>query len=389
MKKSFALLLATLMLFAAGCGGSPPPAPVTAPDPAPPAATDPSTPDLADALTLDTIRIAFIYGGDPSDMGFNYRQHQGVLGMIRNLNLRDDQILNTFNITPGSATDTALMESIEWGADMVFGLTFAFEPHFIEAARQHPDVLFFHNTGNQALASGLPNMHNYFGNMSQARYLSGIAAGLRTETNVLGFVAAHPFAEVITGFTAYFLGARSVNPDVRMYVMYTNSWNDPTLEQQVTQALVDRGADVIGQHANSPSTQTAAESAGVWGIGYNNDMLGAAPNAFLTAPMFDWSVYMTMAVESVIAGQPVPNDWIGGLNEGVVVLVDFNPLTIAPGTEEAIASAEAELRAGRNVFTGPIYDINGNQLLAAGEEFVEPLSAPSWTHIIEGIVVVE
>jgi len=357
-----------------------------------PAEVEETTPDGSESsndLSFDTVRLAFIHVGDPADMGFTYRQHRGTTDMMEALGVSDEQILNFFNIAPGAAVDTAVLEAIEWGADMIFGTSFAFEPHLLEAAREHPNINFFHATGNQALASGLPNMHNYFGNMSQARYLSGIAAGLRTETNVIGFVAAHPFAEVITGYTAFFLGARSVNPDVTMYVMYTNAWNNPTAENQVAQAIIDRGADVIGQHADSTATQTTAEANNVWSVGYNSDMIPAAPNAVLTSPMFDWSIYLIHAVDTIVNGGVVQPDFLAGLVEGMVLMSPLNPDTIAPGTAEAMASAEAEILAGRNIFTGPIYSYAGEQILAEGEEFIEPLAAPSWAHIIEGITIIE
>lgn len=340
-------------------------------------------------LSFDTVRIAFIHVGDPADMGYTYRQHRGTTTMMETLGVSEDQVMNFFNIPPGAAVDTSITEAIEWGANMIFGTSFAFEPHLMEAAREHPHINFFHATGNQALASGLPNFHNYFGNMAQARYISGIAAGLRTETNILGFVAAHPFAEVITGYTAFFLGARSVNPDVTMYVMYTNAWNNPTLENQVAQALIDRDADVIGQHADSTATQTVAEANGVWSVGYNNDMIPAAPNAVLTSPMFDWSIYLIYAVDTIVNGGVVRPDFLAGMEEGMVLMSPVNPNTVAPGTAEAMAAAEAEILAGRNVFTGPIYASTGEQLLAPGEEFIEPLSAPSWAYIVEGITIIE
>jgi len=391
MKKLLALLLVlTLVLSLAACGGSEGDMPGDTPDAPAEAVTLPAEIEPIDSgLTFDTVQLAFIHVGDPADMGYTYRQQRGTADMQAELGISDDQVMNFFNVVPGSAVDTAILEAIEWGADLIFGTSFAFEPHLMEAAREFPDIQFFHATGNQALASGLPNMHNYFGNMSQARFLSGIAAGLRTETNVLGFVAAHPFAEVITGYTAFFLGAQSVNPDVTMYVMYTNAWNNPTLEQQVAQALIDRGADVIGQHADSTATQTTAEANGVWSVGYNNDMIPAAPNAVLLSPMFDWSVYLIHAVRSVVEGYPVQPDFLAGLAEGMVLLSPLNPTTVVDGTEELIEAAKAEILAGWNVFTGPIYDSEGNQLLAPGEVFVEPLAAPSWAYIIQGITIIE
>jgi len=340
-------------------------------------------------LCFETVKIAFVHVGDPADMGYTYRQHRGTMDMMITHRITEEQVRNFFNIPPGAPADTAIREAIAWGADMVFATSFGHGQHMLEAAREFPEVKFFHATGDLANDAGLPNFHNYFGNMSQARYLSGIAAGLRTESNILGFVAAHPNAEVITGFTAFFKGAQSVNPDVQMYVMFMNAWNNPTMESQIAQALIDRGADVIGQHADSPAAQTTAQANGVWSVGYNANMIPAAPSAVLVSPMFDWSVYLKHAVYNVVNGIDVQTDFLAGMNEGMVFLSALNPNTVADGTAEAIAAAEGAIRDGRNIFTGPIFDNQGNQILAPGEEWIERQSAPSWNFIVEGITVIE
>jgi len=319
--------------------------------------------------------------------------------MMSALSISDDQVRNFNNVAAGEPVQTALQEAIDWGADIIFGTSFGFGPFMLESARENPGVQFFHATGNLAVGADLPNFRNYFGNMSQARYLSGIAAGLRTESNILGFVAAHPNGEVITGLTAFFLGARSVNPDVRMYVSYMGVWNNPVLEDQIANALIARGADVIAQHADSTAAQTAAQAAGVWSVGYNNDMIPDAPGSVLVSPMFDWSIYLIPAVRSVVEGNPLPLDFLAGLNEGMVLLSNLNPNTVAPGTAEAIAAAEVDIRDGRNIFTGPLYGYYQPsegplvreivQLLPDGDGWIEPLSAPSWRHIVEGITIIE
>jgi basic membrane protein A len=279
---------------------------------------------------------------------------------------------------------------------MVFATSFGHGPMMEEAARQFPDVRFMHATGNLAMDAGLPNFHTYFGNMSQARFISGVAAGLRTENNVLGFVAAHPNAEVITGLTAFYLGARSVNPDVEMYVMFMGVWNNPTLEGQLAQALIDRGADVLGQHADSPTTQTVAQANGVWSVGYNNCMRVEAPDAFLVAPMFAWEVYLTYAVRNLVENRPIRTDVLYGWEDGMVVMSELNPNTIVASTVEAMAYAEAQIRAGFNPFTGPLYgrhisDMGApvRQILAPNAVFYERMSAPSFAYIIEGITVID
>ncbi|MCL1787236.1 MAG: BMP family ABC transporter substrate-binding protein [Defluviitaleaceae bacterium] len=342
---------------------------------------------LADA-TFDNVRLAFIHVGGLDDQGYTYRQHRGTLDMAAALGIDPDTQIRNFMNTAAGDVPAAIAEAMDWGAHMIFGTSFGFGGAMREAAEEHPDVIFLHATGNMAVDAGLPNFHNYFGNMSQARYLSGIAAGLKTESNILGFVGAHPNAEVITGLNAFFLGARSVNPDVTMNVMFTNYWNNPTRERQVADALIATGADVLAQHADSPATQLAAQEAGVWSVGYNNDMIPAAPYAVLVSPMFDWSVYLIYAVRNAVEGRPIRTDVLYGINDGMVFLSPLNPATVAPGTVDAIVAAETQLRAGRNIFTGPLYDNDGNQILADGVQWIERLSAPSWTHYVEGINVI-
>ncbi|MBQ7241981.1 MAG: BMP family ABC transporter substrate-binding protein, partial [Firmicutes bacterium] len=263
------------------------------------------------------------------------------------------------------------------------------EDYMLLVAEDYPDIQFCHATGYQAASSGLDNVHNYFGRIYQARYLSGIAAGLKTETNKLGYVAAMPFAECISGYTAFYLGAKSVNPDVTMMVGYTNSWNDPTVEAQVAQSLIDQGCDVIGQHADSTATQTTAEANGVWGVGYNSDMIAAAPNAVLTSAIWDWSIYLEYAVNCVVNGEPIAVDWCGSYEEGMVGLSPLNENTIAEGTQEAIDAASQQLLDGYEVFSGPLYDADGNVLVEEGDFYPESgeASAPSWDKIIDGITI--
>ena len=355
--------------------------------------------NVAANVTLDNIMIGFVHITDPSDMGYTYNHDLGTQEMQRALGLRDDQIINKFNINEGGECSTAIRELIEAGCNVIFATSFGFEDYMIELAAEHPEVMFFHATGYKAADSGLPNMHNYFASIYEGRYLAGIAAGLKTETNQLGYVAAFPFAEVISGYTAFYLGAKSVNPDVTMDIMYTNSWHDPTVEAQVTQALIDRGADVISQHSDSTAPATTAEENGVWQVGYNNDMIPAAPEASLISTRIDWSVYLIFAVNAVIAGETIPVDWCEGLAEGVVLLTPLNADIAAPGTQEAIDAAAAGIKSGEiQVFAGPLtgvgVDYNDETVeidIPEGEHFQEsyPGSAPSWIYIVPGCNVIE
>lgn len=341
-------------------------------------------------ITKENIKIGFVHISDPSDMGYTYNHDIGTQAMMAELGISEDQIVNKFNVAETTACETAINELIEAGCNMIFLTSFGFGEYAMAAAQAHPEIEFMHATGFLASGAGLPNFHNYFASIYEARYLSGIAAGLKTEANKLGYVAAHPFPEVISGYTAFYLGAKSVNPDVTMTVMYTNSWNDPTTEAQVAKALIDQGADVISQHCDSTAPATTAEAAGAFQVGYNSDMIPAAPGASLISARVDWSKYLIYAVSSYLAGEPIAVDWSQGLSEGAVYLSPLNDAIAAEGTAEAIAAAEAAIIAGElKVFAGPLVGENGEEVVKAGEYFPEQEaeSSPSWSFILEGITV--
>ena len=349
----------------------------------------------SEGIPKDEFKVGFVHISDPSDMGYTYNQDLGTQEMQEKLGLSDDQIINKYNVPEDASCDTALRELVEAGCNIIFATSFGFEDYVKEVAAEYPEVQFCHATGYQAADSGLDNFHNYFASIYEGRYLAGIAAGLKTESNKLGYVAAFPFAEVISGYTAFYLGAKSVNPDVTMDIMYTNSWNDPTVESQVAKALIDRGCDVISQHSDSTAPATTAEENGVWQVGYNNDMIEAAPNASLISPRIDWGIYVTEAVQAVIDGEPIPVDWCKGLADGAVYLSPLNEAIAAEGTQEAIDEAAEKIKSGElQVFAGPLKGVSpeGEEFeVAEGEHFPEQeeASAPSWQYILEGCNVVE
>ncbi|MDR2035242.1 MAG: BMP family ABC transporter substrate-binding protein, partial [Coriobacteriales bacterium] len=359
----------------------------------------PASPGDNGPVTLDNIKVGFVHISDPSDMGYTYNHDLGTQEMQKTLGLRDNQIISKFNVPEGAACDTALRELVDAGCNIIFATSFGFEDYVKELAIEYPNVQFCHATGFQAASADLPNFHNYFASIYEGRYLAGIAAGLKTETNHLGYVAAFPFAEVISGYTAFYLGAKSVNPDVVMDIMYTHSWNDPTVEAQVTKALIAKGCDVISQHSDSTAPATTAEDNGVWQVGYNNDMIAAAPKASLISPRIDWSVYLIEAVTAVVEGRTIPVDWSRGLADNVVLLTPLNTAIAAAGTQEAIDAAAAMIKSGElKVFSGPLtgagVDFNNKPVtidLQAGEHFPEQeaASAPSWNYIIPGCTVIE
>ena len=401
MKKRIlsALLCVTMIAsLAVGCG-----TPAAADTATEPAATEETTEAEGEAteetaaagIAVEDIKVGFVHVSDPSDMGYTYNHDQGTLAMKEALGLTDDQIINKFNVPEGAECDTALRELVDAGCNIIFATSFGFEDYVKEVAAEYPEIQFCHATGYQAAGSGLSNMHNYFASIYEARYLAGIAAGLKTESNKLGYVAAFPFAEVISGYTAFYLGAKSVNPDVTMDIMYTNSWNDPTVEAQVAKALIEKGCDVISQHSDSTAPATTAEDNGVWQVGYNNDMIDAAPKASLISARINWGIYVTEAVEAVINGETIPVDWCKGLADGAVYLSPLNTDIAAEGTQEAIDAATEAIKSGElHVFAGPLTGTSpeGDAVeIAEGEYFheQEEASAPSWCYIVDGCNVAE
>ena len=361
MKKLFALVLSLMLVFAfAGSA-------------------------LAfEPVSADEIKVGFVYIGDPSDKGYTLAHHEGTLEMQEALGLRDDQILVKTNVTEDSACENAILELIEQGCNVIFGNSFGFGTYMAELAEQYPDVIFSHCSGYM---SNDTNFNNYFGRIYEARYLTGIAAGLRTENNHLGYVAAMQTPECIYSMNAYFLGARSVNPDVTMDVTFTNTWYDPTIERQAAIALLDRGVDVLAQHQDTTNPVAAAEERGVWACGYNADMTEAGPNAHLTAPIWDWGAYLTDAVQKVIDGTWTSENVLMGMSEG---MVDISPLTknVAEGTAEAVEAARASILDGSfGVFVGPIYDNEGTLRVEEGQTLTpEEILAIDW--FVEGITIV-
>jgi len=349
-----------------------------------------------EAVTLDNIKIGFVHYSDPSDMGYTYNHDLGTQKMQEELGLRDDQIINKFNIPESDECADAIQELIDDGCNIIFATSFGFENYMLAAAEEYPDIEFCHATGYQAASSGLANMHNYFGKIFEARYLSGIVAGLKAKeigNNVLGYVAAMPFAEVISGYTSFYLGAKSVNPDVTMKVGYiATSWNDPTKEAQLAQALIDAGCGVISQHCDSTATATACENNGVFHVGYNSSMISVAPNASLTSAVWDWSAYLIYAVKCVVNGEAIATDWAGDLASGMCDISEINEAIAAPGTDEAVEAAREAIVSGElQVFAGPLTDVDGNVVVAEGDYYDESgsASAPSWAYILQGIEVIE
>ncbi len=313
------------------------------------------------AVPKDKIKVGVIHIGDPaSGSGYSYTHDQGIVGMQKNLGLKDDQIIRKNNVSDSDTTaiENAMTECVEEGCNIIFATSWGYMDTCQKLADEYPDVIFSHATGYESNGT---NFNNYFGRIYQARYLAGIVAGKNTKSNKLGHVAAmgQDNSEVTGGVNAFAMGAYSVNPDCQVYVKVTNSWYDPEGETQAAQALIDSGCDVIAQHCDTPNPQLAAEQAGVYGVGYNSDMSKDAPKAVLTSVMWDWSVYYTKAVQSVIDGTWTGENYYGGMADG---LVDIAPIAsfAADGTQDAVDAARKKIVDGSfNVFDGVIATNDG------------------------------
>jgi basic membrane protein A len=340
-----------------------------------------------DPVAKDDLKVGFVYIGDVIDLGYTYAHHQGTLAMQQALGLRDDQILIQKNISEDSGCETAIRELVEQGCQIVFSISFGYMDYMEEMSDEFPNVIFSHCSGYK---SNDVNFNNYFGRIWEARYLSGIAAGLKAKqigNNHLGYVAAFTSVpEVVYSLDAYYLGAKSVNPDVTMTVKETGSWYDPTLERQAADALVAAGCGILSQHCDTTGPVVAAEEKGLFAVGYNADVADVAPNAYLTAPVWHWGIYLTDAVQKVIDGTWTPENSLMGLAEG---LCDLAPLTdnCAEGTAEAIEAARAKILDGSlEVFAGPIVDNTGAVKVDEGAALsIDEILTTAW--FVEGITV--
>lgn len=333
---------------------------------------DTGTDAAAKGIALEDFKVGVIHIGDPADgAGYSYAHDQGIVAMQDSLGLSDGQIIRKNNVadTDAVAIRTAIEECIEEGADIIFGTSWGYMDTMEQLAAEYPEVIFSHGSGYKNNGT---NMNNYFGRIYQARYLAGVAAGLKTQSNMIGFVAAMGIdnSEVTGGINAFAMGVESVNPEAKVYVKVTNTWFDPTLEGQAAEALLDMGCDVIAQHADTTAPQMAAQNRGVWGCGYNSDMTKDAPSAHLTAPIWNWGVYYTKAAKAVLEGTWTNENYFGGMDEG---FVDISPLSAncAEGTQEAVEAARQRIIDGFKVFEGELYDNQGNQVCAAGEALTD------------------
>ena len=278
------------------------------------------------------------------------------------------------NVPEGQECYDKAAELADAGCNIIFADSFGHEDYMIQAAKDFPDVQFCHSTGTKAHTEGLSNYHNAFASIYEGRYLAGIAAGMKLNEMIangeftadeakIGYVGAFTYAEVISGYTSFFLGARSVCPTATMEVTFTGSWYDETAEKEGAQKLIQNGCKLISQHADSMGAPTACESAGVPNVSYNGSTLDACPNTFIVSSRINWVPYMKYMIECVRDNKAIDTDWCKGINEGAVELTPINEKVAAPGTAEAIKAAEEQFKAGTlHVFDTSTFTVDGKTL---------------------------
>ena len=274
------------------------------------------------------------------------------LGLVEN----EDYFIKT-NVGETEQCAEVAADLVDAGCNIIFADSFGHEPYMIEVAKANPEVQFCHSTGTRAHTEGLANYHNAFASIYEGRYLAGIAAGLKLNAMIdagdikaeeakMGYVGAFTYAEVVSGYTSFYLGAKSVCPTVTMEVTFTGSWYDETLEKEGAEKLIQRGCKLISQHADSLGAPTACENAGVPNVSYNGSTQAACPNTYIISSRINWAPYYEYAIKAVMDGTAIDADWTGTLATNSVVLTDLNTAVAAEGTAEAIAAATEKLEKG-------------------------------------------
>lgn len=315
-----------------------------------------STVSLAQGVAKEDIKLGVILLHD-EDSTYDANFINAVKEAQASLGLSDSQVILKRNIPESNDCYEAALDLVDDGCNIIFADSFGHESYMLEAAKENPGVQFCHATGTTAHTMGLDNFHNSFAAIYEGRYLVGIAAGMKLnelreagklngETPLLGYVGAFTYAEVVSGYTSFYLGAKSVCPDVTMKVQFTGSWYDEKEEKTAAEALIAAGCDVISQHADSMGAPTACENAGVPNIPYNVPTIASCPNTYIVSSRIDWAPYFEYIIGQLMAGEKIATDWVGTIETGSVKLDEINAQVAAPGTEEAIQATIEKFAAG-------------------------------------------
>lgn len=327
------------------------------------------------------LKAAWIYVGPHNDGGWSQAHDEGRMGVQEALG---DKIVTTYkeNVPEGEQVGQVIEDLIADGNKLIFGTSFGFQDAFVAAAEKHPDVCFEFATGYK----GAANLSQFFGASEDTDFLAGMAAGAASKTGKLGYLASFPIPEVLRGINAWTLGVRTVNPEATVNIVWVNSWFDPPSERKAAEALIAGGVDVIGQKGiDSPATGDAAKAAGVPWTGYGRDHAEGYENVWLTATVYDWSIYETKRAQAVLDGTWVAGNYHGNIADGFVSLAKYGDLVSAE-TRAAIDAKKAELAANPSgMFTGPLKDQSGKEQLPAGKQHTYG-ELMGMMYLVEGVI---
>ena len=327
----------------------------------------------------DELKVGILYNTPVGDVGYNWAHDQGRKAIEK---LPGVKVSIVEAVKEGADAERVLENMASNGYDLVFTTSFDFMDPTMKVAKGFPAMRIMHCSG---FKSG-GNVSNYFGRMYQARYLTGMLAGMMTKSNIIGYVAAYPIPEVIRGINAFTLGARSMNPKVQVRVAWTRTWFNPTLEKDVALKLLDTNADIIAQHQDSPGSQEAAQQRGKYSIGYNSDMARFAPKAHLTAAVWNWAPLYEAIVKEVRDGAWKGNRAIWwGMDKGVVDIAPFGPMVPKAAQDKVLAKRAEFLKGDDTVFVGPIKDQSGKTRIADGAK-AEDQVLLGMTWFVDGVV---
>ena len=359
MKKFLALILALVMaLSLVACGNDAPPADDGAAD---------------DGAAAPAVKVGFICLHDENST-YDLNFLNGAKEAIANLGLTEADYIIKTNVPESSECYETAMDLVDDGCNIIFANSFGHEPYMLQAAQEVPDVEFCHSTGTMAHTAGVPNYHNAFASIYEGRFLAGVAAGMKLNEMIeageitadqakMGYVGAFTYAEVVSGYSSFYLGAKSVCPTVTMDVTFTGSWYDEALEKEGAQKLIDGDCVLISQHADSLGAPTACENAGVPNVSYNGSTQAAGPNTYIISSRINWAPYYEYAINAVKNGQAIDADWTGTLATGSVLLSDVNESVAAAGTAEKLAEVQAQLEAGTlHVYDCSTFTVKGENL---------------------------
>jgi basic membrane protein A len=377
LKKGWVIILSLLMVVAVACSNkeeASPSASSSEPASSEPAASSSAASPSASEKPLP--KVAFVYIGVAGDGGWTYQHDVGRKEMEKEFGIVSTVVENV----PEGPDAERVFEDLAKDNDIIIGTSFGYMDSMVAVAAKHPDKIFLHNTGYKTS----DNLATYMGREYQSAYLFGMAAGKMTKNNKLGYVGAFPIPEVVYTINAFTLGAQSVNPDIEVSVVWSNTWFDPTVERQAAVSLLDKGVDVLAAYQDSPAGIQAAAERNVWGIGNDSDMGKYAPETYLTNNVWDWGPYYIDTVKKFMDGTWKSEAYWGAMSTGIVNLAPFGK-NVPQDVKDLVDAKQKEIIAGTfEVFTGPITDQSGKIHGEAGKPLTdEEVLSTNW--FVKGI----